>query len=80
MHKTRLEGDHQTLTFGVMQLLDGMQPECAKVNTSWFFLNKWAPYFDSLKPLGLRFSVVCVMWCDLGVWAEGFGGWRGGGL
>ena len=27
MHKTRLEGDHQTLTFGVMQLVDMEQPQ-----------------------------------------------------
>ena len=26
VHKTRLEGDHQTLTFGVMQLFDITQP------------------------------------------------------
>ena len=26
MHKIRLEGDHQTLTFGVVQLVDAMQP------------------------------------------------------
>ena len=30
------------------------------------FLDKWAPYFDYLKPLGLRCSVVCVMWCSVG--------------
>ena len=33
----RLEGDLQTLTFGVMQLVGAMQPGCAKVNTSWGF-------------------------------------------
>ena len=37
MHKISLEGDHQALTFGVMQLVDAMQPGGAKVNTSWFF-------------------------------------------
>ena len=26
VHKTRLEGDHQTLTFGLMQLFDTTQP------------------------------------------------------
>ena len=35
MHKIRLEGDHQTLTFGVVQLVDAMQPGGAKVNISW---------------------------------------------
>ena len=35
MHKTRLEGDHQTLIFGVVQLVDAMQPGGAKVNISW---------------------------------------------
>ena len=37
MHKIRLEGDHQTLTFGVAQLVDAMQPGGAKVNISWGF-------------------------------------------
>ena len=27
---------------------------------------KGAPYSDSLKPLGLRGCVVCLMWCDVG--------------
>ena len=26
MHKIRLEGDHQKLTFGVLQVVDTMQP------------------------------------------------------
>ena len=60
MHKIRLEGDHQTLTFGVVQLVDVMQPWGAKVK----------PYFDSLKPLGL--SGLCCM-CDV-VWCGGGGG------
>ena len=30
MHKTRLEGDHQTLTFGVMQLFDVTQPDALR--------------------------------------------------
>ena len=43
------------------------------------FLDKWAPYFDSLKPLGLRCSVVCVMWWDVGgAGAKGFRGVGGG--
>ena len=50
-----------------MQLVDAMQPGGAKVNTSWVFF-KWAPYLDSLKPLGLRCIVVRVMWCD---WGDG---------
>ena len=37
MHKIRLEGHHQTLTFVFMQLVDAMQPGGAKVNTSWIF-------------------------------------------
>ena len=37
MHKIRLEGDNQTLTFGVMQLVDAMQPAGANVNISWGF-------------------------------------------
>ena len=32
MHKIRLEGDHQTLTFGVVEVVDTMQPGGAKVN------------------------------------------------
>ena len=32
MHKIRLEGDHQTLTCGLLQLVDTMQPGGAKVN------------------------------------------------
>ena len=36
-------------------------------------MDKLAPYFDSLKPLGLRCSVVCVMWCDVCVFGEGEG-------
>ena len=43
MHKIRLGGDHQTLTFGVMQLVDAMQPGGAKVNTSWVFLINGPP-------------------------------------
>ena len=27
LYKTRLEGDHQTLNFGLMQLFDTMQPQ-----------------------------------------------------
>ena len=34
------------------------------------FLDKGAPYLDSLKPLGLRGCVVFVMWCDVGVGAR----------
>ena len=37
MHKIRLEGDHQTLTFGVVQLVDAMQPGGAKVNINCGF-------------------------------------------
>ena len=37
MHKIRLEGDHQTLTFGVVQLVEAMQPGGAKVIISWGF-------------------------------------------
>ena len=37
MHKIRLEGDHQTLTFDVIQLVDAMQHGGARVKTSWFF-------------------------------------------
>ena len=33
---SRLEGDHQALTFGVLQLVDAMQPGGAKVNISFF--------------------------------------------
>ena len=62
MHKIRLEGDHQTFTFGVVQLVDAIQPRGAKVNISWGFWVK-GPYLDSLKPLGLSGCVVCVMWC-----------------
>ena len=35
MHKIRLDGEHQTLTFGVMQLVDTMQAGGATVNISW---------------------------------------------
>ena len=35
MHEMRLEGDHQSLTFGVLPLVDAMQPGGAKVNISW---------------------------------------------
>ena len=58
MHKIRLEEEHQTLTFGYVQLVDAMQPGGAKVNISWFFWYKWAPYLASLKPSGLRGCVV----------------------
>ena len=54
----RHEGDHQTLTIGTMQLVDTIQPGGAKVNIS-FFLDKWAPYSDSLKPLLLMCCVAC---------------------
>ena len=54
-----------------MQLVDTMQPGGAKVNFSCVFLDKWAPYFDSLMPLGLRCFVVCVMLCDDGGAHEG---------
>ena len=57
-----------------MQLVDTMQPGGAKVNIRWFFLDKWALYLDSSKPLGLRCCVVCVMRCDVG----GFGRVGGG--
>ena len=73
MHKIRLEGDHQTLTFGVVQLVDAMQSGAAKVNISWGFWIKGPPYLDSLKPLGLSGCVVCVMWCDV-MWGVGWGG------
>ena len=42
MHKIRLEGDHQTLTFGVVQLVVAMQPGGAKVNISRGFWVKGA--------------------------------------
>ena len=42
MHKIRIEGDHQPLTFGVMQLVDAMQHRGAKVNISWVWIN-WPP-------------------------------------
>ena len=45
MHKIRLEGDHQTLTFGVVQLVDAMQPGGAKVNISWGFWIKGGTRF-----------------------------------
>ena len=32
MHKIRLEEDHPTLTFVIMQVVDTMQPGGAKVN------------------------------------------------
>ena len=43
MHKIRLEGDHQTLTIGVVQLVDVMQPGGAKVHISWGFWIKGLP-------------------------------------
>ena len=121
MLKTRLEGDHQSLTFSLMQLVDTMQPGGAtttstttnfspqhletfwvKISKTNFCFNckarpliralvtintyasvsvlekpplkisisvggwveKWAPYEDSLEALGLKCCVVCVMWCD----------------
>ena len=51
-----------------MQLVDPMQLGGAKVKYQLGFLDKWAPYFDSLKPLGLRCSVVCVMCVMWGGW------------
>ena len=49
-----------------MQLVDVMQPGGTKVNIS--FLDKWAPYFNSLKPLGLKLRsdddvLRCVLRC-----------------
>ena len=51
MHKIRLEGDHQTLTFGVVQLVDAMQPGGAKVNVSWGFWVK-GPLFRFFEAFG----------------------------
>ena len=56
----RLEGDQQTLTFGV----DAAQRRESTYQLG--FLDQGAPYFDFLKPLGFRSSVVCVIWCDVG--------------
>jgi len=65
MHKIRLEGDHQTLTFGVTQLVDAMQPGGAKVNISWGFWVKGA-LFRFFEAFGVSGCVVCAMWCDVG--------------
>ena len=68
MHKIRLEG---------LNIIIWCYASCwcyavpmRKSQYHLFFLNKCAPYFDSLKPLGLSGCVVCVMWCDVG------GSWR----
>ena len=51
MRKIRLEGDYQTLTFGVMQLVDAMHPGAAKVNNSWF-LGSMGPLFRFFEAFG----------------------------
>ena len=37
VHKTRFEGDQQTLTLSVMQLVDTMQAGGVAVNINWLF-------------------------------------------
>ena len=55
LHKTKLEGDPETLTFGFMQLFDLMQPQHLRACQYQFGgLDTWASYLVSLKPLGLR--------------------------
>ena len=77
MHALGLEGDHQILLFGVVQLVDAMQPGGAKVYISWGFGVKNS-YLDFLKPLRLSGCVVSVMWCDVGGWGWGGNGAREG--
>ena len=51
------------VTFGVVDV-DAAQRSKSPYQLG--FLDQGAPYFDFLKPLGFRSSVVCVMWCDVG--------------
>ena len=54
-HKKRLEGDHQTITFGVVGV-DAAQRHKRPYQLG--FLDLGAPYFDFLKGLG----VVLYVW------------------
>ena len=79
MHKIRLEADHQTLKFGVMQLAGTMQHGCAKVNISWGFWRQWPLFRFFDLHLGLGCCVVCVMKCDVGGGGAGEPGSWGAG-
>ena len=79
MYKTELEVTQKNLSFGSMQILISSSPEDLWARQYQFgVLDKWAPYLDSLEPLGLRCCVGCVwcvvvwrgvVWCDK-VWCD----------